>query len=76
MFKVITYKDKKIVDKFEISEDDDNAFQKALVECDRFVWKYQDAEEKFLVAIMQDGRLLRWHSDNGWNFPKGNSIYT
>ena len=76
MFKVITYKDKKIVDKFEINEDDDNAFQKALVQCDRFVWKYQEAGEKFLVALMQDDRLLRWHTDSGWNFPKNNSIYT
>ena len=75
MFKVITYKDKKIVDKFEINEEDDNAFQKALVQCDRFVWKYQDAGEKFLVALMQDDRLLRWHKDSGWNFPKNNSIY-
>ena len=53
---------------------DDDAFEKALVECDRLVWSIGEETKNFLIALMQDERLLRYRVNDTWQFPS-NSIY-
>lgn len=76
MIKVITMVGKEIVNKVSFDETtDDDAMKKALVECDRAIWSRKaDSKEKFLVALMQDNRVLRFMSDKGWQMPR-TSIY-
>ena len=76
MLKVITMVDKKIVKTVKFDErKDDDAMSKALVECDRAAWTYElEPDQKFLVALMQDDRLLRFMKDGGWQVPR-TSIY-
>ena len=53
---------------------DDDAFEKALVECDRLVWSIGEETKNFLIALMHDERLLRYRVNDTWQFPS-NSIY-
>ena len=76
MFKVITMINKEVVKKVTFDEKtDDDAMKKALVECDRAIWDREtDTSDKFLVALMQDNRVLRFMNDSGWHVPR-TSIY-
>ena len=75
MFNVVTMVNKKIVKNVSFNEKkDDDAMKKALVECDRAIWDNQDADNNFVVALMQDGRVLRFMNDSGWQAPR-RSIY-
>jgi hypothetical protein len=76
MFKVITMINKEVVKKVTFDEKtDDDAMKKALVECDRAVWSRDlESSDDFLVALMQDNRLLRFMNDKGWQVPR-TSIY-
>jgi len=76
MLKVVTMVDKKIVKTVKFDErKDDDAVNKALVECDRAIW-YRDENkpEGFLVALIQNDRILRFACDGDWDTPR-RSIY-
>lgn len=76
MIKVVTMVGKEIINKVSFDEtQDDDAMKKALVECDRAIWSRDTtSNEKFLVALMQDNRVLRFMNDSGWHMPR-RSIY-
>ena len=76
MLKVITMVNKEIVKNVSFDEkNDDDAMKKALVELDRAAWsRDSESSDDFLVAFMQDNRLLRFMNDKGWQVPR-RSIY-
>ena len=76
MLKVITMINKEIVKNVSFDEkNDDDAMKKALVELDRAVWdRDSESSDDFLIALMQDNRLLRFMNDKGWQVPRS-SIY-
>ena len=76
MIKVVTMLNKEVIKKVSFDEtQDDEAMKKALVECDRAIWDREiDTSDKFLVALMQDNRVLRFMNDSGWYVPR-TSIY-
>ena len=55
---------------FDESRDDD-ALNKALVECDRAIW-YRDKNkpQSFIVALIQNERVLRYATDGNWGFTR------
>ena len=74
MIKVVTLKAKKVISIKEFNEHtDDDAMKKALVESDRAIWDNED-DKQFLVALMQDDKLLRYMNSTGWHMPR-RSIY-
>jgi len=76
MLKVITIINKEIVKNVSFDEkNDDDAMKKALVELDRATWDRDlESNDDFLIALMQDNRLLRFMNDKGWQVPR-TSIY-
>jgi len=76
MLKVITMVNKEIVKNVSFDEkNDDDAMKKALVELDRASWdRDSESSDDFLIALMQDNRLLRFMNDKGWQVPR-TSIY-
>ena len=76
MLKVITMINKEIVKNVSFDEkNDDDAMKKALVELDRAAWdRDSESSDDFLIALMQDNRLLRFMNDKGWQVPR-TSIY-
>ena len=75
MLKVITMIDNQVTSKVTFNERrDDEAFNKALVECDRAVWSIGDETKNFIIALMKDDRILRYRVNDTWKFPS-NSIY-
>lgn len=76
MLKVITMVNKEIVKNVSFDEkNDDDAMKKALVELDRAAWdRDSESSDDFLIALMQDNRLLRFMNDKGWQVPR-TSIY-
>ncbi len=66
---------KDIVKKVTFDENsDDNAMKKALVECDRSIWDHEDSDQEFMVALVQDKKVLRYMSGSEWHVPRS-SIY-
>lgn len=76
MLKVITVINKEVVKKVSFDENtDDDAMKNALVELDRATWDRDlESSDNFLIALMQDNRLLRFMNDKGWQVPR-RSIY-
>ena len=75
MLKVITMVNKEVVKKVSFDErSDDDAMKKALVECDRAIWDNSKSDISFLVALMQDKKVLRYMNGTEWYTPR-TSIY-
>jgi len=76
MLKVITMINKEIVKNVSFDEkNDDDAMKKALVELDRAAWdRDSESSDDYLIALVQDNRLLRFMNDKGWQVPR-RSIY-
>lgn len=75
MLKVITMVNKEVVKKVSFDErSDDDAMKKALVECDRAIWDNSKSDISFLVALMQDKKVLRYMNGTEWYTPRS-SIY-
>lgn len=75
MLNVITMVNKEVVKKVSFDEKkDDDAMKKALVECDRAIWDNSKNDTSFLVALMQDKKVLRYMNGSEWYTPR-TSIY-
>ena len=75
MLNVITMVNKEVVKKVSFDErSDDDAMKKALVECDRAIWDNSKSDISFLVALMQDKKVLRYMNGTEWYTPR-TSIY-
>ena len=75
MLNVITMVNKEVVKKVSFDEkSDDDAMKKALVECDRAIWDNSKNDTSFLVALMQDKKVLRYMNGTDWYTPR-TSIY-
>ena len=75
MLNVITMVNKEVIKKVSFDEkSDDDAMKKALVECDRAIWANEDSDTSFLVALMQDKKVLRYMNGSEWYIPR-RSIY-
>jgi len=75
MLNVITMVNKEVIKKVSFDEkSDDDAMKKALVECDRAIWANEDNQNSFLVALMQDKKVLRYMNGTDWYTPR-TSIY-
>lgn len=75
MLNVITMVNKEVVKKVSFDEKkDDDAMKKALVECDRAIWANEDSDASFIVALMQDKKVLRYMNGKEWFAPR-TSIY-
>lgn len=75
MLNVITMVNKEVVKKVSFDErSDDDAMKKALVECDRAIWDNSKSDTSFLVALMQDKKVLRYMNGTDWYTPR-TSIY-
>ena len=75
MLNVITMVNKEVIKKVSFDErSDDEAMKKALVECDRAIWDNSKNDTSFLVALMQDKKVLRYMNGTDWYTPR-TSIY-